>query len=174
MVESEKIVIANDADLEAIFKPDITGGTISDKLIMPRPGDGGKCIRFLYAGKDANGQLGVINVVKNDKFTKGGKGFFMNVEEIDHEGIQLQMGLGESTLNSIKRMCNSNGWKIADLPGKVAMITANYYDKIKCSKCSGKGCAACENTGKSTVFNVQARLDLMQPTAGAKKTGNEF
>jgi len=173
MVESQKTVITNDADLEAIFKPEITGGTISDKLVMPRPGDGGKTIRFLYT-KGPNQELGVVNVVTNDKFKNGGKGFFMNVEEIDQPGIELQMGLGESLLNSIKRMCNSNGWKISDLPGKTAMITANYYDKIKCSKCNGAGCIACEKTGKSTVFNVQARLDLMQPTAGAKKTGNEF
>jgi len=163
------------SDREALDKilgdKPVTGGTISDKLVMPRPGDKGVIVVFLY-NKELDGTLKVIKIVKNDKFTTGEGGFF-NVGLLDNPGIEYQVGVGKSMGNAIQRMLNTNKWQIEDLPGKIAHITANYYDKIPCSKCNGRGCSACEHTGKSTVFNVRARLDLMSVTSNVKKT-DEF
>lgn len=176
MAKSENKVISSEEDLEKLFKPEITGGYIADKLVMPRPGDGGKALLILNS-KDDDGTLGPIKNVKNSKF-RDGNGLFMAVAEYDHPEIELQMGLGESLKNSIKRMCNSEGWKLVELPGKIVHITANYYTAVgaaKCNKCGGKGCAACENTGNSTVFNIRARHDLMSPTGSTKKkVADEF
>lgn len=172
MVESLKEIISDEAKLNEIFgADDIKGGTIADKLEMPRPGDEGVVVRFLYT-KGRDGSLGVINVVKNEKF-KDGSGEFLTVEKYDNPGVEYQVGLGKSIKNAIVRMNNSNGWKLTDLPGKIGHITANYYPKIKCNKCNGRGCPACENTGNSTVFNVRARLDLMSTTKNVKRT-DEF
>lgn len=177
-----KTVISKAEDLEAIFKPEITEGSIDDKLVMPRPGDEGEIVRILYA-KSPDGTLGLINVVNNAKF-KGGRGEFMSVEKFSNPGVPLQMGLGESLKTSIKRMCNTNGWKIADLPGKVIHITANWYSSsekgIYCNDCRGSGvlsgvkCKKCDGTGKTIVFNTRARLDLMQATPGIKGKVDEF
>ncbi len=168
MVESPKETVADEAKLNEIFGADkITDGTIADKIVMPRPGDKGVVVRFLYA-KAKDGTLGVVNVVKNEKF-KDGYGEFLNVELYDKPGIEYQMGLGKSMKNAIVRMSITNKWKLTDLPGKIAHITANYYPKIKCNKCNGRGCAACENTGNSTVFNVRARLDLMSVVSKSDK-----
>ncbi len=168
MVESPKEIVSDEAKLDEIFGTDkITGGTIADKVVMPRPGDEGIIVRFLYT-KAKDGTLGVINIVKNEKF-KDGSGEFLNVELYNKPGIEYQMGLGKSMKNAIVRMNNTNGWKLTDLPGKVGHITANYYPKIKCNRCNGRGCAFCGNTGNSTVFNVRARLDLMSATKDARK-----
>lgn len=176
MAKSDRTIVSSVEDLEKIFKPEITGGYIADRITMPRPGDGGKAVLILHS-KGEDGQLGVVHIVRNEKM-KTGEASFMSVAEYDHPEVEMQMGLGESLKNSIKRMCNSEGWKISDLPGKIVHITANYYtgEKApKCSQCHGIGCAACENTGNSTVFNVRARHDLMSPTGSTKKkVADEF
>ncbi len=159
MVESPRVIVSDEEALSKILGEGVTGETIEDKLVMPRPGDKGIVVRFHYV-KDKDGTLGIIKIVKNEKFTTG-EGKFFNVELVDNPGVMYQMGAGKSAGISVKRMCNTNGWKLTDLPGKIAHITANYYPKVKCSKCNGRGCVACENTGNSTVFNIRARLDLM-------------
>jgi len=175
MVQSETTGIKSQEDFDKLLKTEITGGYISDKFIMPRPNDGGKVVRILWS-KDNKGELCPMKVVKNSKF-KDGNGVFMTVAEIDQPEVELQMGVGESIKNAVKRMLNSEGWNINDLPDKIVHITANYYTSeraAKCSKCHGKGCVACENTGYSTVFNMKARRDLMSPTKQTKKVADEF
>lgn len=173
MAQSENRAISSLEELNDVFKHDETRKSISDKLVMPRPGDGGKAVLILNSKGD-DGSIGPIKVVKNSKF-KDGNGIFMTVAEVEHPGVELQMGLGESLKNSIDRMCNTEKWTLAELPGKIIHITANYYPKIKCSKCNGIGCAACEKTGDSTVFNARARHDLMSPTKSTKgKVADEF
>lgn len=168
MPKSETKVVSSAADLESIFQHDETRKSIADKFIMPRPNDGGKAVTILNT-KGEDGTLGVVSVVKNEKFTNTeGQGIFMMVADVEHPEVEQQMGLSKSLFNSIDRLCNSEGWKLDGLPGKIIHITANYYPKIKCSKCNGRGCAACENTGNSTVFNVRARHDLMSPTKSVK------
>lgn len=176
MVQSETSAIKSQEDFDRLLKTEITGGYISDKFVMPRPNDGGKIVTIKWS-KDNKGELCPMKVVKNSKF-RDGNGVFMIVSEIEHPDVELQMGVGESIKSSIKRMLNEEKWNINDLPGKVVHITANYYTAEgapKCSKCSGKGCVACENTGNSTVFNMKARGDIMSPTSQTKKkVADEF
>lgn len=191
MVESERKIISDLNELDKIFKPDLTGEQISDKFIMPIPGDNGKVVRLQYIiGKD--GSLGVVDKVKNPKF-KGTnqEADFMNVEELSppdfaSNGIIKRMGLGESMKNSLKRMMNTKVWKPTDLPGKVVHITATWWSaapmdrrdpKVKCKQCNGAGCKTCGNMGiqPPAVFNCTARDDLMKVVSGAeKKGGDEF
>ena len=174
MAKSDRTVVSSAEDLEKLFQHDETRKSIADKLVMPRPNDGGKAVTILYSKGD-DGQPGVVHVVKNEKFESGGQGVFMMVAEVEHPEVELQMGVNKSLFNSFDRLCNSEGWKLTELPGKIVHITANYYPKIKCNKCNGRGCAACENTGNSTVFNVRARHDLMTPTKNVKgKVADEF
>lgn len=178
MVKSDTKVIASAAELEGLFEHDETRKSIADKFIMPRPNDGGKAVTILHS-KGLDGSLGVVSVVKNEKFTNSeGQGIFMMVADVNQPEVEQQMGLSKSMFNSIDRLCNSEGWKLAELPGKIIHITANYYTAVgaaKCNKCNGRGCAACENTGNSTVFNVRARHDLMSPTRSTKKkVADEF
>ena len=169
---TENIVVNSAEDLNKIFGHDETRKSIADKFVMPRPGDGGKAVRILYT-KNSDNSLGVVSIVKNDKF-KDGQGIFMNVADVEQPEIELQMSLSKSMFNSIDRMCNSEGWKLTDLPNKVIHITANWYPKIKCNQCNGLGCDKCDGTGNSTVFNVRARHDLMSATGAAKKKADEF
>lgn len=186
MAESERNTI-NDADeLEKLFKPEITGGVISDKFEMPKPDTDGKVVRFLYIkGKD--GKLGVVDKVKNPKFKGDGEAEFMRVEEIGKEGLEKTLGLSESMKNGLRRVMNEEHWKAVDIPGKVVHITANWWfnatvdkrdAKNKCVECKGTGCKFCSMTGlmPPVVFNVRARHDLMSVVGkndGVKK-GDEF
>ena len=163
---SENKVIQSAEELNEIFKHDETRKVIAGKLEMPRPGKGGKAIIILNSKGD-DGSIGPVKVVKNSKF-KDGNGVFMAVAEADHPEVELQMGLGESLKQSFDRLCNSEGWKLTELPGKIVQLNAAYYKKNKCSQCGGRGCVACENTGQSTVFSVTARHDLMSPTGNVK------
>lgn len=174
MAQSENKIVTDLNELNTIFEHDEKRQSIQDKLVMPIPGDKGKIVRFLVFKGD-NGSYGPIKVVKNDKFNAG-SGVFMNVEELSNPGVELQMSLGISLKGAIDRMCNTQKWTLTDLPGKIVHITANYYtakDAPKCSKCGGRGCPACGNTGNSTVFNVRPRIDLMSATAGATKAANK-
>lgn len=172
MVKSENKIVSSSAELDSIFEHDATRKSIADKLVMPRPASDGKIITILHSKGD-DGSLGLVKIVNNPKF-RDGNGIFMTVEEYDHPGVELQMGLGKSLKQSLDRMCNTEGFPLDQLPGKIVHITANYYtteNAPKCSKCNGRGCEACESTGYSTVFNVRLRKDLMNPTKVAKSAG---
>lgn len=195
MVESERKIISDLNELDKIFKPELTGEQISDKFLMPVPGDNGKVVRLQYIiGKD--GALGIVDKVKNPKF-KGvnQEAEFMNIEELTppdytSSGIIKRMGLSESMKNSLKRLMNTKGWKPTDLPGKVVHITASWWTKapiekrskdkngkyIKCKDCAGAGCINCDGTGYQSpaVFNCTARDDLMKAVTGNKGSGDEF
>lgn len=177
MAKGETKIASTLEDIEKVLdvKTKITGGYILDKFIKPRPNDvEGKVVMILQT-KDDDGKLGPIKIVKNPSF-KTNEAAFMTVAEINHPDIELQLGMGKSDLNAMTRMLNSEGWTLEDLPGKTVRITANYYTKVgapKCSKCNGKGCAACENTGYSTVFNWKAVKN--SPTKDTtKKVVDEF
>lgn len=195
MVESERKIISDLNELDRIFKPELTGESISDKFVMPVPESNGKVVRIQYIiGKD--GSLGVVDKVKNPAF-KGPaqEAEFMNVEELVppdfvSNGIIKRMGLSESMKNSLKRLMNTKVWKPTDLPGKVIHITATYWYKatvekrsrdkndkyIKCKDCGGKGCINCDGSGfqSPVVFNCSSRDDLMKAVSGAGKKGDEF
>lgn len=174
MAKSETKVIDNATDLEALFEHDADRKSIADKFVMPRPNDGGKAVTILYS-KGPDGKQGVVSIVKNEKFTNSdGQGVYMMVADVKYPEVEQQMGVSKSLFNSFDRLCNTEGWKLSELPGKTVHITANYYEKIKCNKCNGRGCAACEGTGNSTVFNVRARHDLMSPTKQSNKNIDQF
>ncbi len=168
--KSENKAVSSLSELNELFKHDESRKVIMGKLVMPRPGDGGKTLLILNSQGD-DGTVGPVKVVKNSKF-KDGNGIFMTVAEHKHLETSLQMGLGKSLFNAFDRMCNTEGFTLADLPGKIVQLTANYYtapDAPKCSNCMGRGCNKCEGTGNSTVFSVQLRRDLMEsPTKAAK------
>jgi hypothetical protein len=186
MVQSVSKLISDAEELEKLFRPDITGGEISDKLQMPTPESEGIVVRLKYL-TTKEGKLAVVDQVQNPKF-KGGIAEFMNVEVVGKEGIDKRLNLSESVKNALRRTMNDNQWKVVDLPGKVVQITANYWsnsprDKrdanVKCVRCGGVGCKFCGFVGlqPGVVFNIHARNDLMSPTnavTGKNDGRNEF
>jgi len=164
---SETKIVSSISDLKDIFKHKDDRKGIKPKFEMPKIGGDGKTI-VIVDSDDGNGNVGPIRIVKNEKM-KGGEAPFMDVMEHGDESTIYQMGLGESLLIQFDAMCNDNKWPLTDLHGKIVTIKASPYAKFKCNSCYGKGCEDCDNTGKSKVFSLTARHDLMNPTKVASK-----
>lgn len=169
---SETKVVSNISDLKDVFKHKDDRKGIKPKFEMPKIGGPGKTI-VVVNSDDGNGNIGPIRIVTNEKM-KNGSAPFMDVMEHGDESTIYQMGLGESLLLQIDAMCNDNKWPLTDLHGKIVTIKAAPYAKFKCNNCGGRGCDECDNTGKSKVFSLTARHDLMNPTKVAKGSADNF
>ncbi len=173
MAKGETQVISSKEEIEKLFEHDETRKVILPKLQTPVPNDGGKDIIILYS-KDDNGNPGLLYKVKHEKMNTG-EALFMTVAEYEHQEVPLQMGVNKSVFNSLDRLCNSKGWLLTELPGKILHMTASAYSKYPCRECNGKGCDSCGGSGKSKVFNFTARDDLMTPSKQTKgKVADEF
>lgn len=174
MVQSETKVISSLSDLNDMFehKGDRTG--IRPTFVKPKIGEKGKTI-IVINSDDKKGNIGPIRMVTNPKMNNGLPTAFMDVMDYEDQTTIYQMGLGKSLPIQFDALCNDNNWTLAELHGKIVTMKASPYGKYPCRSCGGKGCDDCSNTGKSTVFSLTARMDLMSPTGQTKKkVADEF
>jgi len=183
-VDSEKLErISGIKRMARMPRPDVKG----DKLV----------VRVLYY-KKKDGGMEILKTVSGKGFRT--TGVFLNVEEVDNPGVELDLRVSTSLWQGISRELYNRGEvnpdgtvKIESLPGRVLIITADYWTAAPlskrspnrlCSKCGGVGCDHCTVTGTGpdaglvtkleppTVYNVTFKDDAGIDTS--EKTIMEF